>query len=62
MIKVKKTVKVLDLETISNDLLVGKSLICDLILALVSLGYFSIHLKRTFKVNVRLKLAFSMIN
>jgi len=47
---------------VSNDLFAGKILICKLILALVSLGYFSTHLKRTFKVNVRLKLAFLMIN
>ena len=37
-IKVKNTVKALDLETVSNDLFAGKSLICELILALVSLG------------------------
>jgi len=37
-------------------------LICELILALVSLGYFSTHLKRTFKVSVRLKISFLMIN
>jgi len=52
----------LDLETVSNDLSEGKSLICELILALVSLGYFSTHLERTFKVNVQLELAFLMIN
>jgi len=51
----------LDLETVSNDLFVGKSLICELILALVSLGYFSIYLKRTFKVNDRLKLIFFLL-
>jgi len=47
---------------VSNDLLVGKSLICELILALVSLGYFSTHVKRTSKVNVWLKLSFLVIN
>jgi len=47
---------------VSNDLFAGKSLICEFILALVSLGYFSTHLRRTFKVNVRLKLAFLIIN
>jgi len=47
---------------VSNDLFAGKSLICELILALVSLGYFSAHLRRTFKVNFRLKLAFLRIN
>jgi len=52
----------LDLETVSNDLFAGKSLICEVILALVSLGYFLTQLKRTFKVNIRLKLALLMIN
>jgi len=52
----------LDLETVSSDLFAGKSLICELILALVSLGYFSTYLKRTSKVNVWLKLAFLVIN
>ena len=40
----------------------GQSLICELILTLVLLGYFSTHLKKTFKVNDRLKLTFLMIN
>jgi len=40
---------VLDLETVSNDLFAGKNLICELILALVSLGYFSNHLKDNFQ-------------
>ena len=57
-----RTVKTLDLERFQMTFFfAGKSFICELILALISLGYISTHLKRTFKVNFRLKLTFLMI-
>ena len=39
-----------------------KKLDYELILVLVSLGYFPTHLKKIFKVNDRLKLIFLMVN